>query len=368
MNRARFGSPVSDVVERLVAQLVLERARPVTSRIVSTTPRDVGVVDEVRADDLGVDQRVVRPHQPYVEVRTVSRAAVQQLTEEARRRGRAWSDATSGSIDAPSRSTARKPRTRTTDGVWYRMRPSRVEDHDGVVAVADELLEPSLAPLLVELLGCTDARRVASAACDAEDRQALVELVGHPLDARDRQAGRQADPAHDRCQDDLGARSVDQSDRAVTDAGHLLEGLVDAAVGPFDRTVRADDVGGVDRPTIVHTDPRHLVNRIVEWDDRPTRMPAGDWTWLELTKILVGALTPLLLVILGFVINRAARRVEDLQWTSRKVVEKRLQLYEEMAPRLNDILVFFLLVGHFREVTPPDVIKKKRNSDPHLSR
>lgn len=90
---------------------------------------------------------------------------------------------------------------------------------------------------------------------------------------------------------------------------------------------------------------------------------AGDWTSLETAKLVVATLTPLLIFVLGYMVTRAARRIEEAQWGSRKLIERRLELYQEMAPKLNDLFCFFCLVGHFQEVSPPEALARKRQID-----
>jgi hypothetical protein len=112
---------------------------------------------------------------------------------------------------------------------------------------------------------------------------------------------------------------------------------------------------------------------------------ASEWSSLEITKLVVSALTPILLFALGYVVTKASRRVEEAQreaarrfeeaqrdaarrfeeaqWASRKLIESRLELFEEMAPKLNDLFCCFILVGHFREVTPPTALSRKRELD-----
>jgi hypothetical protein len=90
---------------------------------------------------------------------------------------------------------------------------------------------------------------------------------------------------------------------------------------------------------------------------------ASEWTSLEIAKLALAALTPILLFALGLIVTRAARRVEEAQWANRKLIERRLELYEQMAPKLNDLFCFFMLVGHFKEIEPPDAIQRKRELD-----
>lgn len=63
------------------------------------------------------------------------------------------------------------------------------------------------------------------------------------------------------------------------------------------------------------------------------------------------------------IVTRAARRLEDAQWAGRKLIERRLELYDEMAPLLNDLLCFFTLRGHFRDIAPRGALETKRKAD-----
>ena len=87
------------------------------------------------------------------------------------------------------------------------------------------------------------------------------------------------------------------------------------------------------------------------------------WTSLEVTKLIVSGLTPLVVVGLGFWINRRLKDFEHLQWASQKVVEKRIEVYEEVVPLLNDLLCYFTFLGCWKELTPPDVVGIKRKLD-----
>jgi len=90
---------------------------------------------------------------------------------------------------------------------------------------------------------------------------------------------------------------------------------------------------------------------------------ADGWSSLEIAKLVVAAATPVVVVLIGIVVSRAARRVEEAQWANRKLIERRLELYDEMARPLNDLYCFFHLVGHFREIEPPDAVARKRELD-----
>lgn len=78
---------------------------------------------------------------------------------------------------------------------------------------------------------------------------------------------------------------------------------------------------------------------------------------------MVAASTPVFVLILGLIVNRAAQRVEQAQWASRKLIEHRLDLFAKMAEPLNDLLCFFRLVGDFQKITPPYALVRKRELD-----
>lgn len=87
------------------------------------------------------------------------------------------------------------------------------------------------------------------------------------------------------------------------------------------------------------------------------------WSSLEVAKLVAASATPILILLLGVLVQRAVRRIEAVQWANRKIIEKRLTIYDELAPLLNDLLCFFIFVGNWKELTPPGLIASKRVLD-----
>ncbi|MEK6238604.1 MAG: hypothetical protein N2C14_28120, partial [Planctomycetales bacterium] len=50
-------------------------------------------------------------------------------------------------------------------------------------------------------------------------------------------------------------------------------------------------------------------------------------------------------------------------WANQKVIEKRLAVFDDFAPLLNDVVCYFTYVGGWKELTPPEVVKLKRRLD-----
>lgn len=95
-------------------------------------------------------------------------------------------------------------------------------------------------------------------------------------------------------------------------------------------------------------------------------MTAGNenpWTSLEVVKLISTSLTPLVVAGVGVYIHRLTKRFEHLQWRNQKLVEKRLNIYDDLAPLLNENLCYFTYVGSWKEKTPSEVIASKRIID-----
>jgi hypothetical protein len=95
-------------------------------------------------------------------------------------------------------------------------------------------------------------------------------------------------------------------------------------------------------------------------------MDAGAWTWLEVAKLALGVMTPLALAGIGIYVHRVTKRFEHMQWRSQKLIEKRLAIYDSMAPLLNDVLCYYTYIGTWRTQNPPEVQALKRTVDKAL--
>ena len=49
-----------------------------------------------------------------------------------------------------------------------------------------------------------------------------------------------------------------------------------------------------------------------------------------------------------------------------KIIERRLEIYDKIAPQLNDLLCYFTYVGCWKDLTPEEVIKMKRVLDKEI--
>jgi hypothetical protein len=87
------------------------------------------------------------------------------------------------------------------------------------------------------------------------------------------------------------------------------------------------------------------------------------WNSLEIVKIIISGLTPIIVVYLAFWFNRVIKKYEKNQWTNQKIIEKRIDIYDIIVPKLNDLLCFFSYIGNWKDITPPNIIEIKRFLD-----
>lgn len=92
-------------------------------------------------------------------------------------------------------------------------------------------------------------------------------------------------------------------------------------------------------------------------------LAALPWNSLEIAKLVVAAATPVVVAVLAAVFSRALRRAEGRQWFSQKLVERRIELLTAALPDLNDLFCYFTWVGNWKELTPPEILLRKRRLD-----
>jgi hypothetical protein len=90
---------------------------------------------------------------------------------------------------------------------------------------------------------------------------------------------------------------------------------------------------------------------------------ATQWNSLEIATLAVEALTPLTVAGLGIFIARASSRIEQVQWANQTVVTRRLDIFAQLAPGLNQLLCFATFVGGWKEIQPRQAIALKRQLD-----
>src|SRR5574340_1110288 len=90
---------------------------------------------------------------------------------------------------------------------------------------------------------------------------------------------------------------------------------------------------------------------------------ADSWNSVQIVTLIVSALTPITVLVLGVLFNNASRRIEQVQWANQTVVTRRLDVFDKLAPGLNQLLCFATFVGGWKEIDPLKAITIKRDLD-----
>ncbi len=72
---------------------------------------------------------------------------------------------------------------------------------------------------------------------------------------------------------------------------------------------------------------------------------------------------PEAVLFVGWNLDKRLKQIEQIQWTNQKLVEKRLALYDAIMPGLNDLYCFYNFIGHWKELSPPEIVAIKRKLD-----
>lgn len=91
------------------------------------------------------------------------------------------------------------------------------------------------------------------------------------------------------------------------------------------------------------------------------------WNSLEIAKLIISILTPIIIAFLAFRFNKIIKRLDKQQWINQKIVEKRVEIYDNIVPKLNDMLCFYCYVGNWKEISPMDIIRLKRELDKEIN-
>jgi hypothetical protein len=82
----------------------------------------------------------------------------------------------------------------------------------------------------------------------------------------------------------------------------------------------------------------------------------GPWNSLEIAKLVASLITAVVVLILGIAINNSIKSGE-------RAIALRSDIYKTIGGDLNDIYAYLEFVGRWKEMTPSDVIAKKRAVD-----
>jgi hypothetical protein len=86
-------------------------------------------------------------------------------------------------------------------------------------------------------------------------------------------------------------------------------------------------------------------------------------SWFDYANLGISALTPLVTGVFAVLVLYVGVRVDQSKELNQTLLTKRLEVYENIAPKLNDIYCFYEVFGNWADLNPDDIIKRKRDID-----
>jgi len=91
------------------------------------------------------------------------------------------------------------------------------------------------------------------------------------------------------------------------------------------------------------------------------------WNSLKIPIMIIAALAPFIIAFLVFRYNRIIKGLKEKQGKNQNLVEKRIEVYDRIGPKLNDIFCFFCYNGNWKELTPLEILNFKRELDKDIN-
>ncbi|WP_068182329.1 hypothetical protein [Mycobacterium sp. UM_CSW] len=84
---------------------------------------------------------------------------------------------------------------------------------------------------------------------------------------------------------------------------------------------------------------------------------------LDLIQTVAAVSVPIVVAVIGYKLNHRLKLYEASQWRNQELIKARLQYFGQLAPMLNDLMCYLTFIGRWKELTPPDLIAIKRDTD-----
>ncbi|MGF2033731.1 MAG: hypothetical protein RMZ43_000110 [Nostoc sp. CmiVER01] len=85
--------------------------------------------------------------------------------------------------------------------------------------------------------------------------------------------------------------------------------------------------------------------------------------WTASLQVISSVLVPILVALIGYIINRSLGILNNRLAVSRDLMERRFKDFDELTSGLNDLFCYCTYVGQWREITPIKALEIKRQLD-----
>ncbi len=84
---------------------------------------------------------------------------------------------------------------------------------------------------------------------------------------------------------------------------------------------------------------------------------------LEIGILAIAVLAIIALIYLSVRYRRIIKTLKKTYAEDQKIFEKRMEIYDRMGPKLNDLFCFYCYNGNWKEITPVDTLRLKKELD-----
>lgn len=91
------------------------------------------------------------------------------------------------------------------------------------------------------------------------------------------------------------------------------------------------------------------------------------WNSLRIPITIIAALAPVIIVFLVFRYKKIINGLDKKHQTNPRKVEKRVEIYDRIGPKLNDIYCFYCYNGNWKEISPIDIVRLKKELDKDIN-
>lgn len=91
------------------------------------------------------------------------------------------------------------------------------------------------------------------------------------------------------------------------------------------------------------------------------------WNSLKIPISIIAALAPFIIAFLVFRYKRIIKGLDKKYQTNQRIVEKRIEIYDRIGPKLNDIYCFYCYNGNWKEISPMDIVRLKKDLDKDIN-
>ncbi len=83
--------------------------------------------------------------------------------------------------------------------------------------------------------------------------------------------------------------------------------------------------------------------------------------------MIIAGIAPIIIAFLVFRYNKIIKGLDNKYQTNQTLLEKRIEIYDRIGPKLNDIFCFYCYNGNWKKITPIDIVRLKKELDKDIT-